>query len=133
VHRNTFVNAPRRLTPTLEVRNRPGLYIAGQMAGVEGYVESAALGWLAGVNAAFAERGQEAPAPPETTAHGALLHHLMNGDPSNFQPMNVTYGLFPPLDGLPRKTPKREKHRMLSERALADLAPFAAQTGAPEA
>jgi methylenetetrahydrofolate--tRNA-(uracil-5-)-methyltransferase len=133
VHRNTFVNAPRRLTPTLEVRNRPGLYIAGQMAGVEGYVESAALGWLAGVNAAFAERGQLAPAPPETTAHGALLHHLMNAAPSKFQPMNVTYGLFPPLEALPRKTPKREKHRMLSERALADLAPFAAETGAPGA
>ena len=89
-----------------------------------------ALGWLAGVNAAFAEHGQPAPAPPETTAHGALLHHLKNGAPSNFQPMNVTFGLFPPLDALPRKTPKREKHRMLSERALADLEPFAAETRA---
>jgi methylenetetrahydrofolate--tRNA-(uracil-5-)-methyltransferase len=125
VHRNTYVNAPKRLTRTLEARQRPGLFIAGQMAGVEGYVESAALGYLAGVNATFRIRGERPPAPPGTTAHGALLHHLMEADPRGFQPMNVNFGLFPPPADLPRRMPKREKNRWIAERALADLEPFA--------
>jgi methylenetetrahydrofolate--tRNA-(uracil-5-)-methyltransferase len=127
VHRNTYINAPRRLTPTLETRARPGLFIAGQMAGVEGYVESAALGWLAGVNACWRARGGDPPAPPPTTAHGALLGHLMEGNPRDFQPMNVNYGLFPPIEGLPRRMRKREKHERYAERALRDLAGFAAE------
>jgi methylenetetrahydrofolate--tRNA-(uracil-5-)-methyltransferase len=130
VHRNTYINAPRRLGPTLELRCRPGLYVAGQMAGVEGYVESAALGLLAGLNASCAARGEAPPAPPATTAHGALLRHLMGADPRHFQPMNVNYGLFPPLDAppaaAPRKLPKREKHERLARRALADLAAWSA-------
>jgi methylenetetrahydrofolate--tRNA-(uracil-5-)-methyltransferase len=130
VHRNTYINAPRRLTPTLETRARPGLFIAGQMAGVEGYVESAALGWLAGVNACWRARGGDPPAPPPTTAHGALLGHLMEGNPRDFQPMNVNYGLFPPIEGLPRRMRKREKHERYAERALRDLAGFAAETRA---
>lgn len=130
VHRNTYVNAPLRLSPSLEVHARPGLYLAGQMAGVEGYVESAALGFLAGVNAAFAAYDQTAPPPPETTAHGALLGHLMNGNPRDFQPMNVNFGLFPPLEGLPRKLSKREKHERTSRRALEDLAPWVEKVGA---
>ena len=130
VHRNTYLNAPRRLLPSLEVRSRPGLYVAGQMAGVEGYVESAALGFLAGVNASFAARGEEAVLPDESTAHGALLRYLVGADPRNFQPMNVNYGLFPPLDDLPRRTPKREKHARLAKRALEALAPFAERTAA---
>ena len=130
VHRNTYINAPRRLTPTLETRTRPGLFITGQMAGVEGYVESAALGWLAGVNACWRARGGDPPAPPPTTAHGALLGHLMEGNPEHFQPMNVNYGLFPPIDGLPRRMRKREKHERYAERALCDLARFADETRA---
>jgi len=125
VHRNTYINAPRRLLPTLELRARPGLYVAGQMAGVEGYVESAALGWLAGVNAAFAARGDTPPTPPPTTAHGALVSHLMDADPHHFQPMNVNYGLFPPLADAPRKIPKREKNERRARRALEDLAAYA--------
>jgi methylenetetrahydrofolate--tRNA-(uracil-5-)-methyltransferase len=127
VHRNTYVNAPRRLLPTLEVRARPGLYVAGQLAGVEGYVESAALGWLAGVNAVFQAQGQTPPHPPETTAHGALLRYLAEADPRSFQPMNVNYGLFPPPPGLPPRARKREKHQRIAQRALQDLAPFAAR------
>ena len=133
VHRNTYLNAPRRLQPSLELKTRPGLFVAGQMAGVEGYVESAALGWLAGVNAARRARGLEPDLPAETTAHGALLGHLRDSDPGDFQPMNVNFGLFPPLAdpcheegrGGGRRLRKREKHEQLAARALADLDPFA--------
>jgi methylenetetrahydrofolate--tRNA-(uracil-5-)-methyltransferase len=131
VHRNTYINAPRRLSPALEVKARPGLYLAGQMAGVEGYVESAALGLLAGVNAACAAHGQIPPQPPPTTAHGALLGYLMGADPNDFQPMNVNYGLFPPAappppgPGRPRKVRKRERHEGLAQRALEDLGCYA--------
>ena len=130
VHRNTYLNAPRRLLESLEVRSRPGLYVAGQMAGVEGYVESAALGLLAGVNASLAAWGEKPLRPDATTAHGALLRYLVEADPRNFQPMNVNYGLFPPLADLPRRTPKREKHARLAERALEALVPFAERAAA---
>ena len=125
VHRNTYLCAPAHLTPDLQLRRRPGVYVAGQMAGVEGYVESAALGGLAGLQAAAAARGEAAPLPPAPTAHGALLRHLGEADPARFQPMNVSYGLFPPLEDVRRRIPKREKHRRLAERALAALAPWA--------
>jgi methylenetetrahydrofolate--tRNA-(uracil-5-)-methyltransferase len=124
VHRNTYVNAPKRLSPTLEVKSRPGLYLAGQLVGVEGYVESAALGLLAGINAAFAARRTPAALPGEATAHGALLHYLMSADPRTFQPMNVNFGLFPPLTGVPRKLRKREKSERMTARALEALAPY---------
>jgi methylenetetrahydrofolate--tRNA-(uracil-5-)-methyltransferase len=125
VHRNTYINAPRQLLPSLEFRNRPGLFVAGQIAGVEGYVESAAVGWLAGLNAAHAALGEAQPLPPPETAHGALLNHLMHATSKNFQPMNVNYGLFPALADAPRKLPKREKQARLAERALAALREFA--------
>ncbi len=125
VHRNTYINAPKRLHATLEARVRPGLFVAGQLAGVEGYVESAALGLLAGVFAALRAQGEEPVLPRSTTAHGALLHWLVSADPASFQPMNVNHGLFPPLEGLARRTPKHAKRLELAERALADLEPFA--------
>lgn len=121
IHRNTYVNAPTVLTPDLQLRARPGLYLAGQIAGVEGYVESAALGLMAGVNAAFHAHGQIAPEPAATTAHGALRAHLRDADPQNFQPMNVNYGLFPTLEGVRIKIKKREKNAQLAARALEDL------------
>ena len=133
VHRNTYLCAPAKLAADLTLRARPGLYVAGQMAGVEGYVESAALGLLAGQQAGAAARGDAAPLPPETTAHGALLHHLRESDPERFQPMNVSYGLFPPLEGPRRRIPKREKQRLLAERALAALEPWAARLAAEAA
>jgi methylenetetrahydrofolate--tRNA-(uracil-5-)-methyltransferase len=129
VHRNTYVNAPRRLLPTLELRGRPGLYLAGQMAGVEGYVESAALGLLAGVNAAFAARGESPPPPPASTAHGALLAHLMGSDPAHFSPMNVNFGLFPALEGGARRAGRRERNQRLAARALSDLAAWREAAG----
>jgi methylenetetrahydrofolate--tRNA-(uracil-5-)-methyltransferase len=131
VHRNTYVNAPKRLTGTLEVKARPGLSIAGQLAGVEGYVESAALGLLAGIQAAFAIRGQELVPPAESTAHGALLHYLATANPKGFQPMNVNFGLFPPLADAPaRKLRKREKNERLAARALEALRPYVAAASA---
>jgi len=125
VHRNTFVDAPRLLGPTLELRARPGLFLAGQIAGVEGYVESAALGWLAGVFAAFRAAGRPAPEPGPCTAHGALLQHLRAPGARAFQPSNVNFGLFPPLEtGERMKRP--QKNRRLAERALAALEPYRA-------
>lgn len=134
VHRNTYVNAPRQLAPNLEVKVRPGLFLAGQMAGVEGYVESAALGWLAGLAAGNAALGRAFPAPPEETAHAALMRHLIHGNPEHFQPMNVNFGLFAPLpedvvraaSGGRRKLPRREKTDLMVQRALDAIARYRA-------
>ncbi len=119
LHRNTFINAPRLLDATLTLKPRPGLRFAGQITGVEGYVESAAMGLLAGRFAAAERQGRSIPAPPGTTALGALLGHITQGaDASTFQPMNVNFGLFPPLDV---RAPKKERKPLMSRRALADL------------
>jgi methylenetetrahydrofolate--tRNA-(uracil-5-)-methyltransferase len=128
-HRNTFIRAPELLGERLEHRARPGLYFAGQIAGVEGYVESAALGLLAGIFAAQRAHGREAPLPPPTTALGALCRHLRESDPAHFQPMNVNFGLFPPLADAGR-IGRRERHERLAARALADLEPWLAQVRA---
>jgi methylenetetrahydrofolate--tRNA-(uracil-5-)-methyltransferase len=119
MHRNTFLNAPACLTPTLQLRTDPRLFFAGQITGVEGYVESAACGFLAGLFAAGRACGITIPPPPPTTALGALLHHLGSAPPKGFQPMNVTYGLFPPLEGRHRK--RADRRLAMAERALADL------------
>ncbi len=124
VHRNTYVNAPKQLRRNLEVRRRPGLYLAGQIAGVEGYVESAALGYLAALNVVFASRGRAPLLPDPATAHGALLHHLRDADPKHFQPMNVNFGLFPPLEGEARRIRRRERAERLAARALERLTPY---------
>ncbi len=134
VHRNTYVNAPRQLSANLEVRVRPGLFLAGQMAGVEGYVESAAVGWLAAIAAGCSAIGRKWLAPPGETAHGALLNHLMNGNPEDFQPTNVNYGLFEPLpdsvvrgaSGKRRKLPRSEKTELLAKRALEAISRYRA-------
>jgi methylenetetrahydrofolate--tRNA-(uracil-5-)-methyltransferase len=128
VHRNTYVNAPKRLLPSLEVRAQPGLYVAGQMAGVEGYVESAALGFIAALNVVFEARDRAPIFPDATTAHGALLHYLSDADSRDFQPMNVNFGLFPPIEGLPRRIRRREKCEKLAARALEALAPYQRET-----
>jgi methylenetetrahydrofolate--tRNA-(uracil-5-)-methyltransferase len=125
VHRNTFIRTPVLLTERMEHRARPGLFFAGQIAGVEGYVESAALGLFVGLEVARRRLGQETPLPPPTTALGSLLRYLSEARPGTFQPMNVNYGLFPPLDGGGRRVPKRDRNEKLSARALADLAPWA--------
>jgi len=118
LHRNSYINAPRLLLPTLQTKERPGLFIAGQLSGVEGYVESTAMGLLAGLNGARRALGAPPLVPPETTAVGALVHYLTQASPRNFQPMNVNYGLFPPLRA---RVPKKERRAALARRALGDL------------
>jgi methylenetetrahydrofolate--tRNA-(uracil-5-)-methyltransferase len=128
VHRNTYIRAPELLDARLQHVQRPGLYFAGQIAGVEGYVESTALGLLAGIHVAFHARGAQAPLPPENTAIAALLRHLREGNRKNFQPMNVNFGLFPPLCAADARRKRPERHGLLCDRALADLAPYAQAT-----
>ncbi len=124
VHRNSFVCAPKVLQKTLQLKREPRIFLAGQISGVEGYVESTAMGLLAGLNAGRLARQRELLVPPRTTAHGALVHYLTEADPRNFQPMNINWGLFPPLDlprGRKKRLPKRERYRLMAERALRDL------------
>jgi len=118
LHRNTFVNAPRLLQPTLQLVSRPQAFLAGQLIGVEGYVESAAAGLLAAINAARVSRGAPCVVPPPTTALGALVCYITDRSRRDFQPMNANYGLFPPLAGRERG---REKRRRLAERARRDF------------
>jgi len=138
LHRNTFLNAPKLLDNRLRLVAMPRLRFAGQITGCEGYVESAAIGLLAGRFAAAERRGEPSALPPPTTAHGALLAYI-TGDhigtnepgPNSYQPMNVNFGLFPPLAIVPNKLPDgtrlrgpaktQAKKRALSARALADL------------
>ena len=118
VHRNTYVNGPLVLSGTGQVRRRPTLFFAGQMSGVEGYVESAASGLLAGINAARLARGEEPVAPPRTTAIGALLHYVSHADPARYDPSNITFGI---MEELPRPPRGRMARTLaLSERALRD-------------
>jgi methylenetetrahydrofolate--tRNA-(uracil-5-)-methyltransferase len=138
LHRNTFINSPRLLDRSLRMKVAPRLRFAGQMTGVEGYVESAATGLLAGRFAAAERLGRTLEAPPPTTALGALVDHVTGGHiegeaetgKSSFQPMNINYGLLPPMetpkvgdDGvkIPLKERGRAKKRLMSVRALADL------------
>ncbi len=119
MHRNTFINAPACLSETLQLKNEGRLFFAGQLTGVEGYVESAACGFLAGLFAVQRLQQTGLTPPPGTTALGALLNHLSTAAPKGFQPMNVTYGLFPPLQQRLRK--RQERRLAMAERALADL------------
>jgi methylenetetrahydrofolate--tRNA-(uracil-5-)-methyltransferase len=120
VHRNTFLNAPALLTPFLQLRTRPELFFAGQITGVEGYIESTAMGLLAGINASLLIAGREMiPPPPPETALGALIGHLQRADRKIFQPMNVAFGLFPPLSGRIRK---KDRGLIYARRALDTLA-----------
>ncbi len=131
IHRNTFMKSPRLLYPTGESRQRAGLFFAGQMTGVEGYVESAAGGLVAGINAARRALGLEPVTFPRETAIGSLLHYITHADPEHFQPMNIAFGLMPPLEG-PKIRDKRARKRAISERALDVLAAWApGHLGAP--
>jgi methylenetetrahydrofolate--tRNA-(uracil-5-)-methyltransferase len=125
LHRNTFINAPQHLLPTLQWRRRETLFFAGQMTGVEGYIESAASGLLAGINAANLLAGKPVVTPPATTALGALLRYITDPERKRFQPMNVNFGLIPPLAARLRGRTKKE---MMSRRALADMAAWLRET-----
>jgi methylenetetrahydrofolate--tRNA-(uracil-5-)-methyltransferase len=124
LHRNTFINAPRLLDGSLRLNAQKRLRFAGQITGVEGYVESAAIGLLAGRFAAADARGAAPAPPPATTALGALLNHVTGGaDAETFQPMNCNFGLFPPLEapGIGKPLKGTARKQALAHRALADL------------
>lgn len=119
VHRNTFVDAPKMLDGRMQLRARPGVFLAGQITGVEGYVESCAGGFLCGVMLAQSLRGEPVVKPPETTALGGILTHLSR-EQERFQPSNITWACIPPPKD--RRLKKRDRYQMMAERALVDLA-----------
>jgi methylenetetrahydrofolate--tRNA-(uracil-5-)-methyltransferase len=119
MHRNTFINSPLLLEPTMAFRGRPGLFFAGQITGVEGYVGSVGSGWVAGVNAARFVLGWEPLELPQTTMLGALCHYVSRAGSESFQPMKANFGLMPPL--APPVRNKRKRYRAYAERALRDL------------
>lgn len=125
MHRNTFIHSPSLLKPSMQMKAKETMFFAGQMTGVEGYIESAAAGLVAGVNAARAALGESLLVFPEDTAHGALCRYITSAQGKNFQPMNVNFGLLPPLKE--RIRDKKIKNRTLSERALSSLGAFVRQ------
>jgi methylenetetrahydrofolate--tRNA-(uracil-5-)-methyltransferase len=131
IHRNTYINGPSVLRPTWQTRRRGDLFFAGQVSGVEGYVESAASGLLAGRNAAALAAGLAPSAPPRTTAIGALAYYVSHAAPGDYQPTNVTFGIMEPLAQAPRR--KADRKAAMAERALADLEAWARGAGAPAA
>lgn len=122
IHRNTFLNSPTLLDEQMRLRSRPNIRFAGQITGVEGYVESAAMGLLAGRMAVAEMNGADLPAVPETTAMGALVSHITGGaDAKTFQPMNVNFGLFPPVDGVKGgRRGRKDRYKAYTDRAKAD-------------
>ncbi|WP_432644069.1 FADH(2)-oxidizing methylenetetrahydrofolate--tRNA-(uracil(54)-C(5))-methyltransferase TrmFO [Paenibacillus pabuli] len=127
MHRNTFINSPKLLRPTYQFKERPNLFFAGQMTGVEGYVESAASGLIAGMNAAKAALGQELVVLPVETTLGSMAQYITTADFKHFQPMNANFGLLPKLETKIRN--KKEKNEALAQRALDGIARFAAEEG----
>ena len=127
LHRNTFINSPQLLRDTLQLKVRGTAFFAGQLVGVEGYTESAAMGGLAGINAARGLAGLSLVTPPPTTAHGSLLTYITTTDPRHFQPINTNFGLFPPLAGNIRD--KEQKRRKIGQRALEDLEAWKQRSG----
>ena len=123
MHRNSYMDSPNLLEQTFRSKKQPNLFFAGQMTGVEGYVESAASGLVAGINAARLFKGEEALVFPETTAIGSLPHYVTHADSKHFQPMNVNFGIIKELDG-PRIRDKKERYEKIAERALQDLQPY---------
>ena len=122
MHRNTFINSPKVMRPTLQFRGNDKLFFAGQMTGVEGYVESASSGLVAGINMARVFRNMEPLVFPDTTAHGALCHYITDRTIKSFQPMNVNFGIFPQPEY--RIKNKKEKSSYYAERSLKDLEKF---------
>ena len=123
MHRNTFINSPLLLHPTMQFRERPDLFFAGQITGVEGYIGNAASGMVAGVNAARLLCAEPLVEFPETTMLGALCHYVTYADPKDFQPMKANYGILPPLENSPRG--KRDRYRLFSQRAIEEMRRFA--------
>ena len=126
VHRNSYINSPALLGPTLQTRRRPDLFFAGQIAGVEGYVEAVATGLMSGINAARLEGGAPAVVFPRTTALGSLLQYISQADPGDYQPSNISFGLLPSAAG---GVPRGDRRRSVTQRALQDLERWRADAG----
>ncbi len=118
LHRNTFINSPRLIRNTLQIKRYPNIYVAGQLTGVEGYLESAATGLLAGVYASAMLEGDPVLEAPPTTSLGSLTKYITTSKQKNFQPMNINFGLFPPFE---KRVPKRDRRKRVGDRALRDL------------
>lgn len=131
IHRNTYINAPQLLNEFLQTQKQPNLFFAGQITGVEGYVESVATGWLAGLNAARLAKGEELLTAPPAGAIGALARYVTNVETRNYQPVNITFALLEPLPENLRKKHrnKRERHGIQVEMALKDWDNWLAETG----
>lgn len=127
MHRNTFINSPKLMRPTYQLSSRDTLFFAGQMTGVEGYVESAASGMIAGINAARLAQGQEPVEFPQETALGGMAHYIVSTDSKHFQPMNANFGLFPALGEKIKN--KKLKYEKLAERAIQAIQNFKEVTG----
>jgi len=127
LHRNTFINSPQLLRDTLQLKSRGTVFFAGQLVGVEGYTESAAMGGIAGINAARGLADQPLVTPPPNSAHGCLIAHITKSDPAHFQPMNTNFGLFPPVTVKTRD--KDQKRRLIQQRAVEDFDAWIAQSG----
>ena len=119
IHRNTYINAPRVLAATMQMRSASNLFFAGQITGVEGYVESVAMGWLAGNNAVRLLKGEELLVAPPRSATGALARYVSSAETANYQPVNITFALLPPLDADQARSPRRKRDRHLLQVKLA--------------
>jgi methylenetetrahydrofolate--tRNA-(uracil-5-)-methyltransferase len=119
IHRNTYINAPALLQETLLMKAHPRVFFAGQICGVEGYVESIATGLLAGMHAAGLVASEEIPAAPRASAFGSLTHYVTHADPRNFQPANITFDLLPALEKKIRD--RKDRHRLQCELALREF------------
>lgn len=118
IHRNTFINSPALLRESLQLRTKDNVFVAGQITGAEGYVESSAIGLVAGLSVDSCLSGRAMTTPPATTALGAMLHYIIHADQKNFQPMNINFGIFPPLA---EKVPKKDRGQHYAERSLKAL------------
>jgi methylenetetrahydrofolate--tRNA-(uracil-5-)-methyltransferase len=127
IHRNTYINAPTLLRETLQMKAHPRVLFAGQICGVEGYVESIATGLMAGMNAAALARGEELVPPPRASAFGSLTHYVTHADAKNFQPANITFDLLPGLEKKVRD--RKERHRLQCELALREFDAWWARAG----
>jgi methylenetetrahydrofolate--tRNA-(uracil-5-)-methyltransferase len=133
VHRNTFVDAPALLDETMQLRPAPGVFLAGQISGVEGYVESAAGGLLCSIMLAQRLASKTITPPPETTALGGILTQLSRRPPrGSYQPSNITWAHVPPFDGREARLKKRARYQRMAARALADLQAWLGAIGSPE-
>ncbi|TAN42935.1 MAG: methylenetetrahydrofolate--tRNA-(uracil(54)-C(5))-methyltransferase (FADH(2)-oxidizing) TrmFO [Nitrospirae bacterium] len=126
IHRNTYINSPLHINSDLTMKSRPNIYVAGQISGVEGYIESTAMGLIAGINAARKLKNLVQTLPPRTTAHGSLVHHITGSDPKHFEPSNINFGLLPADEDILKVRDKKKRREKMAGRALKDWAEFVA-------